>query len=83
MEHHAYVSRDTGTIYWISEIDPLEEEVPDRGASARFKELLASEGCLDKWYAFEAKSTAQALKNWCTENEIEIIENEEPEQPGT
>src|SRR5207245_11046329 len=25
-----------------------------RGAYARFKELLASEGYLDKWYAFEA-----------------------------
>ena len=123
MEHHAYISMDTGTIYWISEMNPLEEEVPEdletsdryialphkndldlgsdlalrftaeelpglctrveeffrhRGAYARFKELLASEGCLDKWYAFEAESTARALRNWCTENEIEIIENEEP-----
>ena len=93
MEHHAYISIDTGTIYWISEADPLEEEIPDdletsdryiaiphkndldlgsnlalrfaadelpglynriegffrhRGAYARFKELLASEGYLDK-----------------------------------
>ena len=93
MEHHAYISIDTGTIYWISEANPLEEEIPDdletsdryiaiphkndldlgsdlalrfaadelpglynriegffrhRGAYARFKELLASEGYLDK-----------------------------------
>ena len=29
MEHSAYVSLDTGAIYWISELNPLEEEVPD------------------------------------------------------
>ena len=123
MEHHAYISMDTGTIYWISEMNPLEEEVPEdletsdryiaiphkndldmgsdlalrftaeelpglysrveeffrrRGAYARFKELLASEDSLDKWYAFEAESTARALRHWCTENGIEILENEEP-----
>lgn len=122
MEHHAYVSIDTGTIYWISDANPLEEEIPEdletseryiaiphkndldlgsdlvlrfaadqlpslynrveqffrhRGAYARFKELLASEGCLDRWYAFEAESTERALKNWCNENDINVIDNEE------
>ena len=122
MEHQAYISIDTGTIYWISEVNPLEEEIPEdletsdryiaiphkndldlgsdlarrftaealpglnnrveqffrhRGAYARFKELLASEGCLDKWYAFEAESTERALRNWCTENDINVIGNEE------
>ncbi len=122
MEHHAFISLDTGTIYWISELNPLEEEVPEdletsdrylaiphkndldlgsdlalrftaeelpgqyarveeffrhRGAYARFKDLLVSEGCLDKWYVFEADSTERALKNWCTENDIDVIENDE------
>ena len=122
MEHHALISLDTGTIYWISELSPLEEDVPEdletsdrylaiphkndldlgsdlalrftaeelpgqyarveeffrhRGAYARFKNLLVSEGCLDKWYAFEADSTKRALKNWCTENDIDVIENDE------
>lgn len=122
MEHQAYISTDTGAIYWISELNPLEEEVPDdletsdryiaiphkndldlgselalrfaaeerpdlytrvegffqhRGAYVRFKELLAAEGCLDKWYAFEAACTERALKNWCAENDIEIIRNDE------
>ena len=122
MEHQAYVSSDTGTIHWISEVNPLEEELPEdletsdryiaiphkndldlgsvlalrfaaeelpglcnrveqffrhRGAYARFKELLASEGCLDKWYAFEAESTERALRNWCTENDINVVGNEE------
>jgi hypothetical protein len=29
MEHLACTSMDTGAIYWISEPNPLEEEVPD------------------------------------------------------
>jgi hypothetical protein len=30
IEHQAYVSRDTGTIYWISDaIDTIEEEIPE------------------------------------------------------
>jgi hypothetical protein len=120
MEHQAYVSLDTGAIYWVSETSPSEEEdVPadletsdryiaiphkndldlgrrlalrfaeeqlphryesvedcfrHRGAYARFKELLAAEGCLDKWYAFEAESTERALKNWCNENQIHLTE---------
>jgi hypothetical protein len=129
MEHLAYVSMDTGTIYWISEVNPLEEEIPDdletsdryiaiphkndldlgndlalrftakelpdqyvrveaffrhRGAYGRFKELLASKGCLDRWYAFEAESTERALRNWCNENAIEIEDRtDEDGSPGT
>ena len=29
MEHNAYISIDTGQIYWTSELTPAEEEVPD------------------------------------------------------
>ena len=123
MEHQAYISIDTGSIHWISEVDSLEEAIPDdletsdryiaiphkndldlgsdlalrfaaaelprlfdrveqffrhRGAYARFKDLLASEGCLDKWYAFEAQSTERALRIWCAENDINLVGNEEP-----
>jgi hypothetical protein len=122
MEHEALISIDTGAIYWISEGNSLDEDLPEdldtsdryiaiphkndldlgsdlafrfaaselpglydrveqcfrrRGAYARFKELLAAEGCLDKWYAFEAESTEVALRNWCTENDINVIGNEE------
>jgi hypothetical protein len=123
MQHRAFISMDTGAICWISELNPLEDEVPDdletsdrytaiphkndldlgsdlalrftagelpdfyrrveglfrhRGAYARFKELLAANGCLEKWYAFEAECTERALNDWCTENDIEIIRGEEP-----
>jgi hypothetical protein len=29
LEHRAYISMDTGTIYWISEVAPIDEEVPE------------------------------------------------------
>lgn len=29
MEHHAYISMDTGRIYWVSELAPTEDELPD------------------------------------------------------
>ena len=120
MENQAFISIDTGAIHWISELNPLDEEVPDNletsdryiaiphkndldlgshlaldfaaeelpdhyakvegffrhpRAYARFKELLAREGRLEKWYRFEAESTEKALKNWCRENNIQVIEN--------
>ena len=118
LENRAYVSLDTGAIYWISETNPIEEDEPPddletsdryiaiphknaldlgndlvfrfveerlpgrytdvvsffrrRGAYARFKELLAAEGCLEDWYAFEAESTERALREWCEANEIHL-----------
>jgi hypothetical protein len=121
MEHRAYVSVDTGAIYWISETNPIEEdELPDdletsdryieiphkneldlgsrlalrfvegrlpdryaevvtffrhRGAYARLKELLAADGCLEEWYAFEAEAAERALREWCNANEIHLVES--------
>jgi hypothetical protein len=46
-----------------------------RGAYARFKDLLAAERCLDKWYAFEAECTERALRDWCVTNRIHLVEN--------
>ncbi len=28
-EHRAFVSRDTGAVYWLAEGDPIDEELPD------------------------------------------------------
>ena len=41
MEHRAYVSMDTGAIYWISETNPIEEdELPnDLETSDRYIEI--------------------------------------------
>jgi hypothetical protein len=46
-----------------------------RGAYARFKDLLAAERCLDKWYAFETECTERALRDWCVANRIHLVED--------
>jgi hypothetical protein len=120
MEHNAYVSLDTGKVYWTSDYnDAFDEEIPDdletsdrylaiphkneldlgrslvlhfvahelpacydqveaffqrRGAYARFKDLLARKGVLERWCAFEADAVEGALRRWCAENGIEILE---------
>lgn len=122
MEHRAFVSLETGQVYWASELNPAdEEELPDdldtsgrylevphkndldlgrqlalrfveerlpaqynraadifrsRGAYRRFKELLASEGCLEQWYVFETEATELALRGWCQENDIQLGERD-------
>jgi Uncharacterised protein family (UPF0158) len=47
-----------------------------RGAYARFKDLLAAQGRLEEWYAFEAKCTEAALRKWCEENDIPIMDGD-------
>ncbi len=120
MEHHAYISLDSGTIHWLSENGAFEnDELPDsleesdryievphkndldlgrslalrfaeqalpsqydtvarifqrRGAYARFKDLLASANRLEEWYAFSDQCTDEALRAWCEENGIRLID---------
>jgi hypothetical protein len=120
MEHNAYVSLDTGMVYWTSDFnDAFDDENPDdlessdrylaiphkneldlgrslalrfiaqalpacygqveeffrrQGAYSRFKDLLAREGALELWYSFEADSVERALRQWCAENGLEIVE---------
>jgi hypothetical protein len=61
------------------------EEMPDsydrvrgifqrKGAYARFKDLLESKGLLERWYNFEEQARERALREWCEENDIQIIE---------
>ena len=118
-DHSAYISLDTGKIYWSStEVGPeeedlpqdiddpdqylaipsqrelglgrrlalafAEEELPDdydavagffrrRGAYGRFKDLLDTRGKLERWYAFENRTTEEALAAWCAEHGIEPV----------
>jgi hypothetical protein len=44
-----------------------------RGAYPKFKALLARRGAIDRWHAFEAKATEQALRDWCALREIDIV----------
>ena len=118
-ENNAYVSLDSGEIFWTSEISSLDEEVPGdletsdrylsvphktdlglgkslalrfssselpechdqvvvffrrKGAYARFKGLLESKGALERWYKYEGESIDKAMRDWCVENGIQVIE---------
>lgn len=59
------------------------EEIPDefnkvysifsqRGAYSRFKSLLHSLVCTDKWYQYESKAMKDAVIEWCKENSIPV-----------
>lgn len=117
IEARAYIARQTGRVFWASEHEDFDEELPEdlddenryipvpgkreldlgtglvmrfarrevphlhgriqaifsrRGAYSRFKDLLSSEGLLDKWYAFEADATERALREWCEANGIQV-----------
>jgi hypothetical protein len=47
-----------------------------KGAYARFKELLAHRGMLDKWYGYEDHATEHALRHWCEENGIQLLDQQ-------
>ncbi|WP_343674148.1 hypothetical protein [Paraburkholderia heleia] len=120
MEHNAYVSLDTGKVWWTSDPgDAFDEEMPDdletsdrylaiphrndldlgrplalrfaaqalpacydqiegffrrQGAYACFKDLLAREGVLERWYSFEADAVESALRHWCAKNGLELVQ---------
>jgi hypothetical protein len=43
-----------------------------KGAYRNFRALLIRRKALERWYAFEAARTEQALREWCEMNEIEL-----------
>lgn len=42
------------------------------GAYGRFKDFLEQKGCLEAWYAYEAKATELALREWAAEEGLSI-----------
>jgi hypothetical protein len=46
----------------------------DRALTRASRDLLQRKGVLEAWYTFEADSVESALRQWCAENGIEILE---------
>lgn len=44
-----------------------------RGAYGRYKDLLDDRGFLKKWYDFENTRQTDTLREWCEDNEINLI----------
>jgi hypothetical protein len=54
--------------------DTVRDIFRRKGAYRRFKDLLAANGMLEKWNAFEAAATEDALRAWCQETDIPLQE---------
>jgi len=59
--------------FLADDFDDVRYFFSKRGAYPKFKALLARRGAIDRWHAFEAKATEQALRDWCALHEIEIV----------
>jgi len=58
--------------YLPTEYDNVRSMFRRKGAYARFKSLLENTGKIEEWYKFEAKRTEQAVRDWCSEQDIDI-----------
>jgi hypothetical protein len=63
---------DFASEFLPDDFDEVRRIFSKRGAYAKFKDLLARRGALDRWYDFEAKATERALREWCEVNEIPL-----------
>ena len=54
--------------------DRVRQIFRNRGAYARYKDLLDGMGLLQRWYDFENQKQKEALWAWCLENNIEIAD---------
>lgn len=56
------------------DLDHVRHIFSRRGAYGRFKEFVESKGLLQSWYDFEAEQQERALRQWCEENDIELMD---------
>jgi len=57
-----------------ADLDDVYEFFKRKGAYARFKGLLETRGKLQQWYDYEESRQKAALRQWCEESAIEIID---------
>ncbi|CAI8925130.1 UPF0158 family protein [Methylocaldum szegediense] len=64
----------------------IQQELPDeyetvseffrrKGAYRRFKDFLDSRNQLERWYEYQSRETEKALRLWCDENGLELIDD--------
>jgi hypothetical protein len=56
------------------DFDEVRRIFSRRGAYGNFKALLARRRALDHWHEFEQKAEEKALREWCSENKIELTD---------
>ena len=54
--------------------DTISDIFHRRGAYRRFKDFLDRQGRLEDWYDYERQAKLQALREWCEDNNIVVVE---------
>ena len=54
--------------------DKVREIFSRRGAYARFKDLLEYQDMLQQWYDYEQQAGEKALREWCNDCDIKIVD---------
>jgi hypothetical protein len=54
--------------------DEVRDIFRRRGAYGQFKAMLVRRGALDRWHDFSAKAEEAALRAWCADNAIELVD---------
>jgi Uncharacterised protein family (UPF0158) len=57
------------------DLDQVHRYFSRRGAYGNFKDLLAQRHAIEQWHKFENEAAQRALREWCSENSIEPIED--------
>jgi hypothetical protein len=58
-----------------NDLDQVHRYFSRRGAYGNFKDLLAQRHAIEQWHKFENEAAQRALREWCSENSIEPIED--------
>jgi hypothetical protein len=56
------------------DLDEAYDMFSRKGGYARFRRLLARRRAVDRWYDFSAKAEQKALREWCAENAIDLVD---------
>jgi hypothetical protein len=57
-----------------SEYDYVSRIFRKRGSYSRYHGFLESKGLLEEWYKFENEAEEKALRDWCKDENIELID---------
>ena len=57
------------------DLDQVRRYFSRRGAYGNFKDLLAQRRAIEQWHKFEDEAAQRALREWCSDNSIELIED--------
>jgi hypothetical protein len=60
--------------FYAGDYDEVRRIFSRKGAYRRFKDFLVRRGALDRWHDFSNKAEEAALRGWCADNAIEIVD---------